>query len=110
MLKSACGYCFIPVRKILYFEANDKYARLFTIDGKETTVFHSLKELEKRLNCGDYIGSMIFFRIHRQYIAALHYATRWPERSKLMLNGDTELPVSRSCSDDIKKKLLAPYD
>lgn len=106
LLKSTKGYVFQPLDEILYFKACDKYAEMYHFDGSVSMVFHSLAELENRLNCGQSNGARLFFRIHRQYIAAIHHAIKWPENRQLKMESDLTLPVSRKQSEKLKKGLL----
>ena len=110
MLKSATGHRFFSLNDILFFEADDKYAQLSLYNSdKKIAVFHSLKDIETKLNCGNYLGPLIFFRTHRQYIAALHRAQSWGENNVILLENDFEIPVGRVYRKGIVEKLMAGY-
>jgi DNA-binding LytR/AlgR family response regulator len=107
MLKAASGYVFKPYRDILYFKSCDKYAELHSVDGSKQTVFESLARIEERLDCGKRCASgFLFFRIHRQYIAALHHAEKWTESKKIVLENDVELRVGRKYLEEMRRVLL----
>ena len=110
MLKCCSGFSFRYLHEIVYFKACDKYVEMYTIDGSETTIFHSLKEMEERLCCGTYIGSMIFFRIHRSYIAAMHHATSWLNSGVVLNEIKNPLPVGDTQSKELRRLLLQPYN
>lgn len=110
MLKSASGHRFFSLNDILFFEADDKYALLsMTGSDKLIRVFHSLKDIEVKLKCGNYLGPMIFFRTHRQYIAAMHYAQYWNENNAIILENDHKIPVGKSYRKGIVEKLMSGY-
>jgi len=110
LLKATKGYTFQPLDEILYFKACDKYAEMHCFDGSMSMIFHSLAELENRLNCGTIKGPRLFFRIHRQYIAAIHHAKKWPENLQLKLENDLALPVSRKQSEILRKTLMVAHE
>lgn len=107
LLKSTKGYVFKALDEMLYFKACDKYAELYLQNGSIEMVFHSLAEIENKLCCGERFGPYFFYRIHRQFIAAIHYADAWPENKRILLEGDLPLPVSRSRIEGLKNGLTA---
>lgn len=95
LLKVARGYRFFPLEDIVAVEANDRYAELLLSWDDRCAVFHGLSELEQRLQCGRPLGSRLFLRVHRRFIAAIHHAHELsPDRTLKLSNGLT-LPVSR---------------
>lgn len=78
-----------PVRldDIIYISAEDKYTMIYTGGGRITDRT-SLAELEKMLE------EYGFFRIHRKYIVNMRYH-REISKSRLILSGGEELPISR---------------
>jgi DNA-binding LytR/AlgR family response regulator len=110
MFKSATGHFFYTLYESLFIQADDKYAKMTMTGGREKVcVFHSLKEIEEKLTCGRYIGPMIFFRTHRQYITAMHHAQCWKENNLIILESDHEIPVGKAYRKPIIEKLSAAY-
>lgn len=93
LLKASRGHHIVDVRTVLYAEAETRYSRLHFVDGTKKAVFHTLGELEAVLGCGKRVGDLLFLRVHRSHIVALHHLERMEGRY-LFLNG-SRLPVSR---------------
>ena len=109
MLRVARGFKFKDLDSILYIKSTDKSCEIYNCDGTVETVFHSLKEMEERLCCGTLYGCFHFLRIHKQYIAAIHYAEYWDTRKGLLLESGKVLPVSTKRIKDLKYKLLTYF-
>lgn len=94
-VRKGAGYVKVVVADILYFEALQNYVRMHT--ASETYVFDStLKELEQRLpGC--------FFKTHRSHIVNIDHVAAYEEGAVLL--GSDYVPVSRSCKDELKKRL-----
>lgn len=108
LLKSIRGFVFQPLDEILFFKSTDKYSEMYLANGSMVIVFNGLGELEVRLNCGERKGAILFYRTHRQYIAAIHHASNWPEMQRLQFDGLGSIPVSRSRAQELKRILLMP--
>lgn len=109
LLKSTKGYSFQPVDEIMYFKACDKYAEMHCADESVTIVFHSLSELEVKLCCGERVGPFLFFRVHRQYIAALHFANDWKSADCIEMENGLDVPVSREKVKPLRECLYTIY-
>lgn len=57
---------FIKLDDVVYFEANEKYVSLFTMQGKENIIEQTIKDLEECLSSN-------FLRVHRSIIINTHY-------------------------------------
>jgi DNA-binding LytR/AlgR family response regulator len=106
MLRMARGFKFKNLDSILYIKASDKNCEIYNTDGTVETIFHSLKEMEERLCCGAVFGCYHFVRIHKQYIAAIHYATFYDLKAGISMENEIMLPVGRKWKSNIKEKLL----
>jgi len=82
-------YKTVPVKlaEIRYVESMSEYVKIY-LDGQEQplVVLYSLKKLMEQLPAGQ------FMRIHRSYIISLSHI-REANRSEVILNDDTRLPV-----------------
>ena len=101
LLKAARGYHLVDVRTILFAKAEDKYSRMTFTDGSQRVVFHTLVELEGILCCGERVGELLFLRIHRGHIVALHHATALVGTREFLLCDGTRFPVSKRASPDL---------
>jgi DNA-binding LytR/AlgR family response regulator len=105
-LSVARGWQLIDVRSIVAVIAEDKYACLVHTDGTRRTVFHTLMDLEERLECGRRNGELLFFRIHRGHIAAMHHALDLIPNEITMVSG-LRLLVSRHRSAELNGVLAS---
>jgi two-component system LytT family response regulator len=93
---------FVPVDKIMYFEADEKYTTLCSESGM-FLIETPLADLEQRLPAGEFV------RIHRRHIVNVNYISemkKWFDRKlKLKLRGceKKEFVVSRNFVDRIKE-------
>ncbi|MEZ4808254.1 MAG: LytTR family DNA-binding domain-containing protein [Flavobacteriales bacterium] len=95
LIKSTTGWVFVDPCKILYLRAEDKYARLHSVNGTSMVVLHSLNDLEHRLGCNERIGDFLFLRTHRSYITAIHHAVAVHGSNELELRTGERLSFSR---------------
>ncbi|TGE06440.1 LytR/AlgR family response regulator transcription factor [Hymenobacter fodinae] len=94
-VRKGSGHVKVLLSDILYFEALQNYVRLHTV--KENFVFDStLKELEQKLPDQ-------FFKTHRSHIVNLDHVQAYEESSVLL--GKEYVPVSRSCKDELKRRI-----
>lgn len=93
---------FIKLENVAYFEANDKYISLFTVQGKENIIEQSIKELEDILPSN-------FIRVHRSIIINTDHIkdlqTYFNSRFSIQLNDIklTKLVSGRSFQKQIKE-------
>ena len=69
--------------------------RLHT-ETEQFVVYSTLKDLEARLPAS-------FFKIHRSYVVNLDHVRAYEEGCVLL--GPTYVPVSRSCTEELQKRL-----
>ena len=94
-VRKGAGHVKVLLRDIRYFEALQNYVRLHTV--RENFVFDAtLKELERKLPDQ-------FFKTHRSYIVNLDHVQAYEESSVLL--GPDYIPVSRSCKDELKRRI-----
>lgn len=106
LLKAARGYHVVDVREILYAEADTRYCKLHFVDGSSWVVFHTLSELEGILCCGERMGDLLFTKVHRGYIVALHYAHTVDRTGGVKMCTGCEVPMSRGGWTDSLKRAL----
>lgn len=91
----------VDIAKISHFESLNK-KNWFYKDGQQYKINLTLKELSRRLP--DY-----FLRIHRSYIINIHGINRitrdYSSNLLIMMQDGTELPVSNSYLNDVKRVL-----
>lgn len=95
-VKKGNGYVKLRVADICYLEALENYVCLHTAN-EQFVVYSTLKDLEQKL------PSASFFKTHRSHIANLDHVRAYEEGCVLV--GKNYLPVSRSCKDELKKRL-----
>lgn len=96
LLKVTRGHRFFPLEDIIAVEARDRYAEVILANGEQYPVFHNLTELAGRLKCGQAIGPLVFWRIHRSHIVALHHATQLSRKRVLTLQNGHEFTLNRT--------------
>ncbi len=95
-VKKGQGYVKLRVADIRYLEALDNFVRLYTTQG-QFVVYSTLKELESKL------PDPPFFRTHRSHVVNLEQVQGYEEGCVLF--GQDAVPVSRSCKDELKRRL-----
>lgn len=87
----------IPVEQILWIEADDYCVKVHLVDGASYTMRSSLKTLEQKLQ-------KPFLRVHRKAIVNMSMANELVSSKlpTLILNDNTEIPVSKSHLKTIK--------
>lgn len=93
------GYELISMADIVFCESSSNYTHVHFQDGKNLLVSKTLKEIEEILN------TMPFFRTHKSWLVNLHYAVRYikGEGGQLVVDGGTEIPVSRNRKEELLK-------
>jgi two-component system LytT family response regulator len=93
------GYELISMSDIVFCESSSNYANVHLTGGKTMLVSKTLKEIEEILN------STPFFRTHKSWLVNLDYALRYikGEGGFLVVNGGTEVPVSRNRKEELLK-------
>lgn len=88
----------IEFRKIIYIEGMREYVRIFSEDQKPVMSLLSMKKVQSVLPEKD------FMRVHRSYIVNLNKVTM-VERSRIIFNQDTYIPVSEQYKSDFQEFL-----
>jgi two-component system response regulator AlgR len=101
-VRKARGLLLIPVEKVLFFQAEQKYVTLHHAGGEEL-LDETLKDLESEF-------AARFVRIHRNTLVALAHLQRVETaddgRALAWVNGrESPLPVSRRLLADVKRRL-----
>jgi two-component system, LytTR family, response regulator LytT len=102
LVKAGQTFITIFTPEIAYFFADHKVSYLVTREGKKHLIDQTLEELE------DQLDPKVFFRLNRQFIAAVHAITKlhnyFNRKLKVELNPptDIEVLVSREKSPDFK--------
>lgn len=97
-LKTDMGEERVPVRDVLYLEAQNQNICIRTAD-KEYIVRYNLGEYEKEL------AQDGFFRIHRGYLVSLRHVKSLGKH-ELTLSENTVLPISRTKEKSLKEALF----
>ena len=85
------GFEILKIEEIVYIKAEGSYANIFLKDAPNLLVSHNLKYFEDLLK-----EQQGFIRIHRSYLANVHFARKITraEGSMLILENQEELPIS----------------
>ena len=94
-VKKGTGYVKLSVADIHYLEALENYVRLHTAT-EQFVVYSTLKDFEAKLPPS-------FFKTHRSHIVNLDHVRAYEEGCVLL--GKTYVPVSRSCKEELKKRI-----
>ncbi len=88
----------INPHKIIYFEADGKYSKLYMTKSRRYMVSKCLKELHVLFNFG------FFCRIHRKYLINLNYLSEFSTNgnSFVILKKGIELPIAYRRKKEVK--------
>lgn len=81
------GHHVLPVRNILYLEADHVYVRVYTSDGESILQRRSLGDLMDQLPAGQFVQT------HRSFVVNIRQLNRW-DKQYVYLNGHA-VPLSR---------------
>ncbi len=95
LMKAARGYHVVDVRTVLYAQADSRFCRISFTDGTEKTVFHTHTELDGLLCCGERMGELLFLRVHRGFIVALHQVIELDRMTGALLVNSERIPISK---------------
>jgi two-component system LytT family response regulator len=93
------GYELISMSDIVFCESSSNYTHVHLHGGKSMLVSKTLKEIEEILSIAP------FFRTHKTWLVNLDYAVRYikGEGGQLVVDGGTEVPVSRNRKEELLK-------
>lgn len=88
-------YRTIPVKSIVYAQAEGDYVTIYLLNKAKILVRQSLNKLEEKL-CTD-----SFLRIHRSFLVNMFFIEQFDPRNNTLLLQDNPLvfPVNRSCRE-----------
>lgn len=86
------GYVNVPVRKIMFVEADGSYCKIHTAENKIIVVSKNLKHIENSLN-----GLPYMMRVHRSYIINMNFIERFDksDRGKIIMQNKALIDLSR---------------
>lgn len=95
------GFQIIPVKDILYCEADNTYTKIFLNQSSKLLVTKPLADTERKLPADK------FCRIHRKYVVNLDYVNFFKKEDGgiVVLEGGAELLVAKARRDDFLKQL-----
>ncbi|PWT78153.1 MAG: DNA-binding response regulator [Bacteroidetes bacterium] len=98
------GYEMVPVKEIIYCEADNNYTHFHIKNGKKKTACRTLKEVEEQL-----LIFSFFIRVHHSYLINLNEVDKYVrgEGGYLVMNGDSTVNVSRNRKELLLKKLTS---
>ncbi|MES2766155.1 MAG: LytTR family DNA-binding domain-containing protein [Bacteroidota bacterium] len=89
----------VDVTNIVYFKADDNYAKMYQTNGEELTVSKSLKE------CEDLFSDSDFIRIHKSYLINLHHVKAYVRAD----TGGGSVELTNSTSVEVSRRLRATF-
>ena len=93
----------VDVNDIIYFKADDNYAKMYRTNGEELVVSKSLKE------CEDLFAESDFVRIHKSYLINLHHVQAYVRSDtgggSVQLTNNTNVEVSRRLRASFLKRM-----
>lgn len=92
----------IDPNKIIYFEADGKYSKVYLSNSKNYLICKCLKELDTLFNINS------FCRIHRKYIINLHYLEEFSLNGKCIvrLKKGIKLPIAYRRKKEVYNSIL----
>jgi DNA-binding LytR/AlgR family response regulator len=97
----------IPISKVLYLEAENKYCHIFLQGGKKITVAQTLKSIHQNLP-SHFLRVHKTFIVRKDFIKSFYYVQGGSYR--VSLKNSTELPVGRQYYKFVKSTLLQTGD
>ena len=102
MIKEDGEELLLNIADIIYFEAQNQYVMIYTVDG-EHLIRYNIGDFEEQLKKDG------FFRTHRGYLVSLAKVKKLVKNEVIMEgpDGDISLPVSRTNTKSLKEALYA---
>ncbi len=94
----------IPVSKVLYLEAENKYCHIFVQGGKKITVAQTLKSIHQNLPA-HFLRVHKTFLVRKDFIKSFYYVQGGSYR--VSLKNSAELPVGRQYYKFVKSSLMS---
>ncbi len=91
------GLIFINKKEIVYCQSDNSYTKIFTKEKKKLLISRTLKEMEERLNGGQ------FFRVHNSFVVNLNEIQKYvkSDGGYLIMTNGGKVKVSRSKKDEL---------
>lgn len=91
------GVTFVPVKDILYCEADDNYTKIIMNDGQSFLITKTMRDIQEVLEERE------FLRVHRQYIINLNLIKKYVkgEGNYVVMNNDKSIPIARNQKDKL---------
>ncbi len=94
----------IYIENVDHVQAWDKYAYIFTSDGKRHVSFNGLRELEIQH------ANSSLMRCHKSHLVNIHHIKKISKTNELLLSSGITLPISRRKRSDLIRILEANND
>ncbi len=94
------GVTFVPVKDILYCEADDNYTKIVLSDGQTFLITKTMRDIQEVLEERE------FLRVHRQYIINLNQIKKYVkgEGNYIVMNNEKSIPIARNQKDKLVEK------
>lgn len=91
------GVTFVPVKEILYCEADDNYTKIIMQDGQSFLITKTMRDIQEVLEERE------FLRVHRQYIVNLNLIKKYVkgEGNYIIMNNEKSIPIARNQKDKL---------
>lgn len=91
------GVTFVPVKDILYCEADDNYTKIIMQDGQSFLITKTMRDIQEVLEERE------FLRVHRQFIVNLNLIKKYVkgEGNYIIMNNDKSIPIARNQKDKL---------
>lgn len=91
------GVTFVPVKEILYCEADDNYTKIIMQDGQSFLITKTMRDIQEVLEERE------FLRVHRQYIVNLNLIKKYVkgEGNYIIMTNDKSIPIARNQKDKL---------
>lgn len=104
-LPAADGLLFVPVQDIVRCESDNNYTKVFFTNRDKMLICRTLKDIEELL------GESHFFRAHHSHLVNMNHLKKYvkADGGYLMMDDNTEIPISKSRKDDFLIKYSAYF-
>jgi two-component system LytT family response regulator len=94
------GLTFVPIKEILYLEADGSYTHIYLCTGEKLLVSKKIKEFEGTLNAENQ-----FFRTHRSFIVNIQRIKQYIKQDggHIVMENDSIVHIARERKDDFNQ-------
>ncbi len=95
-LPASDGLVFVLLQEIVRCESDNNYTKVYFINKDKMVICRTLKDIEELL------GEEHFLRVHQSHLVNMNYIKKFvkSDGGYLLMNDNTEIPISRSKKDD----------